>query len=473
MSNVNRTKYLLKNTTIFAISNMATKLITFFLVPLYTYCLNTEEYGVIDMFFTISSVLIPIVTLNVVEAIYRFSMDRDAENNKIVSIGIILFILCIILSLFLFPMLDLFPIYSKYKFYYYFYIVTSAGYQIFAVNLKGQEKLKLFSIGNIINTFLVAFLNILFLKVFNFKIEGYFLAYIISNSICLIYAIIAGNIINIIKNFSFDKNLFKDMCKYSIVLIPTSFMWWIMKASDRIMLTHYSGLALNGIYAISYKIPTILQSIAAIFNQAWVFSAVKEKDSEDKNQYTNLIFRKLYFGLCIISCFLLVFLKPFFSIYISKEYFTAWKYVPVLLIGTLFITFGTFLSSSYNVHKDSKGFLFSGLYGTLVNIILNFILIPKFSAFGAAIATCISYIVVFIYRLIDTQKYVKISFYRDYVYAMIIIVLLSILIYFDNFISIIVQLCFLIFFLIFSRNEWLIFFNSFLSRIRKKERRSK
>ena len=98
-----KTKYLLKNTTIFAISNMATKLITFFLVPLYTFCLTTKEYGIIDLFFTISSVIIPIMTLNVVEGIYRFSMDKGASNNKIVSIGILMFGLCILLGIITIP----------------------------------------------------------------------------------------------------------------------------------------------------------------------------------------------------------------------------------------------------------------------------------------------------------------------------------------------------------------------------------
>ena len=114
--NNNRTKYLIKNTAIFAINNIATKLIVFLLVPLYTHFLTTSEYGVVDLLFTISSVLVPIFTLNVSEAIYRFSMDKDANNNKIISTSIILLIFGCLMSLVCIPILGLFPSYSKYKY---------------------------------------------------------------------------------------------------------------------------------------------------------------------------------------------------------------------------------------------------------------------------------------------------------------------------------------------------------------------
>lgn len=462
MKKYERTKNLLKNTAIFTISNITTKLITFFLIPLYTYCLNTEEYGIIDLFFTIATVLIPLFTLNVMEGVYRFAMDEDKKDNRIVSIALIMFLSCLILSLLIIPIMDFFGDYEKFKYYFYFYIVTSAGFQIFSVNLKGKERLKEFAISNIINTFFIAILNILFLKYLNLKIEGYFLAYIISNCIAWLYCFIVGDILNSIKNFNFDFKIFKEMIKYSVVLIPTSFLWWIMKASDRVMLTYFYGLALNGIYAISYKIPTILQVIANIFNQAWVFTAVKEKDTLDNEKYTNIIFKKLYISVFVVSMSLLLGLKPLFRIYVSNDYYTAWKYVPFLLLGTVFVTLGTFLSSSYNAHKDSKGFLFSGIAGAIINIILNLLLIPKFNAYGAAIATGISYIVVFIYRLIDTRKYVKIYFSKDYIFPCICTIISSILLYFESNFSYIIQLGLIITVIIVYKEEWLVPLKSYV-----------
>ena len=78
-----RGKYLLKNTAVFAIGNIATKLITFILVPIYTHILTTQEYGVVDLISTISMVLAPVLILNISESVMRFSLDKDANHNQI------------------------------------------------------------------------------------------------------------------------------------------------------------------------------------------------------------------------------------------------------------------------------------------------------------------------------------------------------------------------------------------------------
>ena len=438
--NENRNASLLKNTSILGISSIATKLITFILIPLYTYCLNKSEYGIVDMLFTIGSVLIPLFTLNIAESIYRFSMDKNADNDKIVSISFTILLSCILSSLIIVPVVSMFPQYSDYKVYLYLYVVSAAFFQVLTMNLKGQSKLKLFGIGNILSVTFTAVLNILFLVVLKMKIEGYFLAYIISNVLVTIYAIIVGKVFNNLKGYKIDKKLMGEMVKYSIVLVPTTFMWWIINSSDRIMISNFIGNDANGIYAVSYKIPSIITSIATIFNQAWVFTAVDQKDVADKNEYTNQIFKSMYIIMFMIAITITTFLKPFMTIYVSKEFYMSWVYVPFLLFGSAFMTLGTFISSSYNVHKDSKGFLISGLIGAIINIVLNLVFIPKFGVYGAALATCISYISVYVYRIFDTKKYVRINVKKYMILPPLILLIDSILLYINNSYIIVAQI---------------------------------
>lgn len=428
-----RNKYLIKNTAIFAIGNFATKFISFFLIPLYTNVLTTTEYGIVDLLYTICSVLMPLLTLNICEAVLRFAMDKDADTAKIMSIGNLLIIISAVLGLISIPILNSIEAYKDYSIYFYLYLVTLGMSQILLCNLKGQEKLIEFSIGNFINTLSIAIFNILFLVVFNMGIKGYFLAYSISNVLTVIYAFAKGNVLTSIKNFKFDKKLFIEMTKYSVLLIPNSFMWWIMNSSDRVMVTSLLGEAANGIYAISYKLPTLLTTITTVFTHAWIYSAVNEKESEDKEEYTNYVFKKLVAVIFILSSGMIMIIKSFLSIYVSREYFSAWEYTPFLFIGFTFLTLASFLSSSYNVHKDSKGFLFSGMGGAIVNVILNLLLIPILGISGAAIATCISYIAVFIYRIIDTKKYVKINiFYKEFFIAVILLVIQAACLFINN-----------------------------------------
>ena len=101
------------------------------------------------------------------------------------------------------------------------------------------------------------------------------------------------------------------------------------------------------------------------------------------------------------------------------------------------MTLATFISTSYNVYKDSKGFLFSGLSGAVINIILNFVFIPLFGIYGAALATACSYIAVFIYRVFDTRKYVKMHFNLKHLLLLLLVLISCIVTYLDTYIGII------------------------------------
>lgn len=126
-------------------------------------------------------------------------------------------------------------------------------------------------------------------------------------------------------------------------------------------------------------------------------------------------------------------MKPFLSVYVGKEYYAAWHYVPYLIVGFVFMTLGSFIATSYTVHKDSMGFLISGTVGAIINLILNFILIPMMGVSGAAFATCISYFGVFAYRIKDTQKYIKLRvFKRKQICGYALLILSAMTCYLDN-----------------------------------------
>jgi len=409
MKSKERGKYLFKNVVLFSIGNIGIKVISFVLVPLYTNVLTTAEYGTVDLIYTISIILVPFITLNVAEAIMRFALDKDANYGKIMSIGLICLLMSVIISLPAIPIASLFPKTNSYGFYIYLYTVSLSCSQIMLCYLRGKELLLKYSIGNILYALILAALNILFLLGFKMGIAGYLSAYIIANTLTAIYAFIAGKAYQDIKNFSFDKSLAKEMAKYSVVLIPNTFMWWIMNSSDRIMVSAMVSVAANGIYAISYKVPTMLAVLTTTFNQAWSYSAIKEDESADKEEFHNRVYGSMVSVVITIAAGLLMILKIFLKFYVSEEFYEAWKYTPYLIIGFVFMTLGNFAATFYTVNKDSKGFLFSGTSGALVNIALNFILIPVIGVYGAALATCISYVVVFVYRVFDTRKYVKLK----------------------------------------------------------------
>lgn len=422
-----RKKYLIKNTLLFALNSIGTKIIVFFLVPLYTKAFTTAEYGIIDLVTTIATLLVPLITMNIGEAVMRFSLDDDANQNEIMSVGMFFAAISFVLGLSVIFIISFFPSIVIDKKIIYIYCVTQGLYQTLSCNLRGQEKLLNYAIANVLNTFAAAGFNILFLIVLKIGIHGYFYAYICAYLIGGAYCFVTGNVANTLKRFHLNHNLIKCMVKYSIVLVPNSLMWWIMNSSDHVMVTAMLGSAANGVYAISYKIPSILSALSTVFNQAWSYSAIHENKSKDREEFNNNMYDKLVRFLVLATIFIMCITKPFLKIYVSAEYYSAWKYVSYLMVGSFFLTLGTFLSTFYTVNKDSKGFLFSGSTGALVNIMLNWILIPKFEIHGAALATCVSYIVVFLYRIRDTKKYMIVHVFKPaYIYQYILLILTAV-----------------------------------------------
>ncbi|HCK89490.1 MAG TPA: flippase [Erysipelotrichaceae bacterium] len=449
-----RKKYLAKNTALFALNSIGSRIITFLLVPLYTSVFTSGEYGTFDVITAISTVLVPVITINIGEAVMRFSLDRDADKNGIVSIGLFFSAVSFVLGSLAFLVMRFFPQVDVNPWFVYAYCVTQGLYVTFACNLRGQEKLFHYAMGNILHTFFAAVFNIIFLVYFRWGIPGYFYAYILANILTFLYCFVTGSVINVFSNFHLDQKLMKEMAKYAIMFVPHSLMWWIMNSSDHVMVTAMISLSANGIYAISYKIPSILSSLSTVFNQAWSYSAIHENESEDREAFNNNMYGRLTKFLLLVTSFLMCVIKPFLQFYVPQpEYAEAWLYTPYLLVGYFFLTVGTFLSIIYNVNKDSRGFMFSGVIGAVLNIVMNFLFIPRIGVHGAALATCVSYIVVFLYTAWDTRKFMVVHVEKpEYVIGYFVLILSACSMYFQNIPGHLFRIAVFVFFLFFYRS---------------------
>lgn len=406
--------YLIKNTAIFAFGNISTKFIHFFLVPFYTYTLSTKQYGMIDTINSICTMLIPIIMCNIGESIRRYLLDRDSDSNKIRAIEFFWIIIGFVVSVIMYEILLLIPNLQPYAIYISAFSFSSALFQTTQDYLRGQERLKSYTVCSILSSLGIAVLNILFLVKLNLGIEGYFLSYIIMYLISALVALIAGKQYQQIVNIRWDTTLFKEMTFFSLTLVPNSIMWWVTNSSDRIMVTYMVSAAANGLYSISYKLPSLMSTFNTILMQAWQYSAIKESGKSDREIYNNKMFRFYFATTAIVAAILLLILKPFMRLYVSPDYYNAWIYSPFLIVGMMYQTLGTFVGTTYYVEKDMKGNLVSATIGAITNVVLNFCFIPIIGTNGAAIATCISYIVILVYRVIDTHKYLNLNVVSSY-----------------------------------------------------------
>ena len=401
---MNRNKKLGLNVIFMTLGNMASKMLSFLLIPLYTSVLSTTEYGVADIMTTTITLLAPIFTIKINEAVMRFCLDKESDKKKILSVGIttvgVGFVVLVLCS----PIVFLFENIRLYYGLFLLYYLSSTLYTLLSQYTKGIEKVKAYAIGGVINTIIVITSNILFLLVFKIGITGYILSFVLGNLITCLYLVAITDVPKSYSIRKFDKKYFIEMIKYSAPMIPNSISWWITNSSDKYMVAYILGAAANGIYSIAYKIPSLLSTVNGIFMSAWHISAVEEFGSDE----SKIFFKNIYEMLSSLDALLvtgLIFLaKPLASFLYAKDFFCAWKFAIVLTLGFMFSSLSSFLGSIYTSSKKTSALFFTSLLGAVVNIGLNIILIPQMNALGAAIATTFSYIVVWIVRIIDTKR---------------------------------------------------------------------
>lgn len=435
ISSVNRYKYLLKNVGLLTLSSFATKLLSFFLVPLYTNILTTTEYGTYDLFNTTIGILIPILTLNVQEAVMRFSIDSKYNRKSIVTVSakyLIFSNTVVAMGLLLNNLFGVSFIVKQYALYFLLMFIAQSFSGMITMYIRGIDRISDLSVSSVIASIITICLNICFLAVLHWGLPGYFLANIIGPLFQSIYLIIRANVIRDINFKNRYKNETKEMVDYSRPLIANSIAWWINNTSDRYVVVFFCGLAENGIYSVASKIPSIINIFQTIFNQAWTLSAVKDFDPEDKNGFFTNTY-KVYNCMMVIACSaIIVFDKFLAGLLYAKDFFIAWKYVPWLTIAILFGAMSGYIGGLFAAVKDSKIFAKSTVYGAVTNIVLNLIFTPVIGALGAAIATTVSYLEVWLFRYWHSKKYIhiKINLARD-IFSYVLLIIQSIVLLFD------------------------------------------
>ena len=455
-------KYFLKNLSIFTISNFITKLLMFLMLPLYTSILTSKEYGTIDMITTTVNLAMPILTLCITEAIIRFTIEENTNKKQILlnSLNIAFkgYILLLLISAVAWLLGMELKTLILFNIYYLVYTVSS----LLTYYLKGLERIKIIGWASVIRVIALILLNCLLLLYFKLSVVGYYASLIISDMIVIIIYICNLKKYKVVSNEEKDTALKKEMVKYSKNFVLNSISWWINNASDKYILLLFYDLNITGIYSVAYKIPTIIEFVQAIYSQAWQISAIKEYDKENSAEFFSNMYKIYNIIILFFVCLILIFLKVIAKILFAKEFFIAWKYVPFLLLAILFGALSGFLGSIYAANKDSKMYAKSTAVGAIANIALNFSLIPNFGAQGAAIATCISYITVWILRLVFMKKYIvlDINLKKDLFSYLLILVMCICIICFRTLIAQVISISILIILLLIYKKELVDLFRS-------------
>lgn len=411
MQKPQKVKALSINTILFAISSFGTKFISFFLVPLYTYVLSTEDFGKLDLMTTTAQLLVPLLTLNIQDAVLRFALDKKYRPEETLNVSMRIYGVGSIVLMFGIALLactNLLELDASYLYFLFALFVTNAVHNIFSMYLKATNKVKILVACGIMHTLVTCLLNILLLLVWKIGVVGYMIANVAGSLLAIAIMFFFGGIVGAIGK-KYSPGLLKEMCIFSAPLIASSVAWWVNNASDRYILTFFCGAAANGIYSVAYKIPTILSTVQGVFYNAWSISAITEFDKDDKDGFIGNIYvtyAVLSFAVC---SFLMLFNVFIAKILYAKDFYQAWQFVPPLLLGAVFNGLALFEGCLFSAVKQTKTVSVTTIFGAVVNTAFNFLLIPRMGALGASIATLIGYSMIWVARTISLRKIVVLN----------------------------------------------------------------
>ena len=419
----NRSKRFLKAIGLYAIGNLGSKLITFLMVPLYTYFVNPADYGFYDICLTLVLAATPLMTLQLRDGAFRFLINNDDNNQKrvVVSFAYKVLILTTILIVAVGVLLSLlYPM--QYLWYVIMLLVVMSFYEVITQMTRGLGDLVGFVTSGIISALGIGIFSIVFVVCFDMGIVGIFLANILARFIALIFVEVRLGIIRnyftILPNRSFLK---RELLKYTIPLMFSTFCWCVMDSNGRLFVQHYLGLEMNGLYAVAFRFATILQTLAVIYFQAWQEMALIHYESKDRDSYFSDMFNAYVYVLSFFLICLNFVLKLNYGWLVDSEYAESLWYIYPMSIAVSFYALDLFVDLGYQCAKDTKRMLPSLIVAVMINIFMSLLLVEKFGVWGVVCSSIMAYVTLFIYRICDMRRYFKLSLYRKTLYPILLV----------------------------------------------------
>lgn len=411
-----RNKKFVRDLGIYAIGNLGSKLITFLLVPFYTFFItDPAEFGYYDVCLTVVFCFGPFVTLQLSEGGFRFLLDsKDTkERSEIVSYVLTTMLrnagIVVAIGLGVALLGDV-----RYISFIIIFGLLQTTYDASLQLVRGLGETKIFMYAGILNSLSIAMLSVLFIAVLPLGVPGLFLANIGARLITLGFV---ENRVHLIGRYFRpslrDKKTGRELLKYSLPLLPAALCWWFINANNQFVIINTIGLDQNGYYGFVCKFTGILFILAYIFFQAWQQNAIEQYHSPDRDRFFSNVFNNYMYALCALVVLFSFGLRLNYFWIIAPEFQLTSQYIYLNAIFVFINALSQFFELGYQCSKNTARILPSLIMIAALNIGLNFLFVRWFALYGIIYANIITFSSLFAYRWIDTNKYMHIRVYRS------------------------------------------------------------
>ncbi len=403
---------LVKNTIILSVGRIASQFISFLLLPLYTYFLEPEVYGLIDLILTYIVLLSPLLIIQLDRAVFRDLIDARGDKEKITQVissalaiiaplvvlaGIIFIAISHLLSI---PYANLIAI----------SVLATILSMLASQFARGFGQNKLYAIANIMAAGVTLILTLVLVVVLKMGAAGVLWSLIFSNATTFIFLFWKLNLLDYLSVSGVKRKVQGQLLSFSWPLVPSAISWWFIRASDRTIIVLVLGAAANGIYAAASKYSLIFLAIYSIFDLAWTESASTHINSKDRDKYFSEVHNASFRVFGVIGLCLIAVTPVLFKVIIGQQYQEAYQYIPIVVISVLFQIYVAMYSVIYLAKRMTREILVTSICAAAISLCLNLIFIQTFGLYAAAASSAIAFFAMAIWRHYDVKKYVTIDY---------------------------------------------------------------
>ena len=404
---VSRGSKFLKDIGVYAIGNIGSKLITFLMVPMYTYYVETADFGYYDLCLQVCLLLLPFFTLQLRDGAFRFLLDCDdnEQRQRIVSFVARVLLVSLSVSLLITGVMALFTD-IRYLGYIVGLLIAMSLQEVYSQVFRGLGNNRAFVAVGILSALGIGVFSIIFVVGLGWGIKGIFLANIIARILALVIVETKVRLVTRHTQWHIDfREVGRDIVHYTLPLMPGSLCWWLTGSSDRLFISHFLSLDVNGVYAVAIRFTGIIYTLGIIFYQAWQETAILQYNSPDRNRFFSRMFNSYIFLLAFLFVGYVLLLKVNYGWLVADEYSESLNYIFPLGLSAVIFAIAAFFDMGYQCAKDTMRTLPAVVLAAIVNVILNFSLIKPLGVYGVIITQLVTYLVLVIYRWHDMKRY--------------------------------------------------------------------
>jgi O-antigen/teichoic acid export membrane protein len=439
---LNPLKKLAGQTLVYGMGTIVPRLLNYFLLtPFYTRIFITGEYGVITELYAYMAFLLVLLTYGMETAFFRFA-EKEPDPKKVFSTSLLslLFtssIFVLVVVLFKQPVADLIKYGDHPEYITMFSIIVAldAFTAIPFAYLRHKNKALRFSVIKIVNVLVNVGLNFFFLWlapkmlahnpdswvriVYDPSIGvGYaFIANLVSSGIMLL--MLLPDIISV--KPLLERELLRRMLRYAFPLLIVGLAGMVNEVADKIIFKYLLivpagvpdpeayAMGQLGIYGAAYKLSVLMTLFIQMFRYAAEpFFFAQKKEDNAKQVYADVMKYFVLFGLIIFLGVTLF--AEVVKYFIGPDYWEGLFILPIVLLANLLLGVTFNLSIWYKLNDMTRYGAYIALSGAAVTIIMNVLLVPRFSYLGSAIGHLSAYLLMVVLSYYWGQKYYRIRY---------------------------------------------------------------